>query len=348
MIDIIETKLAAAVKAVRLRYAVLFVLLLVVLYWVGIRPWMADWGSTAAERQMALPGDDLNPDSTGQSTLALTINAPPNAIWPWLVQVGQDRAGFYSYTWLENLLGSDIHNADEIHPEWQHLAVGDAWRLVSPDYLGGLGKDAASPVLLVEPNRALVLGMFGAHVIEPIDALSSRLLVRSQSGPGNLMTKLVMDPLVFTMERRMLLGLKARAEGRPDAPPALMAIAQLGWVAAGITVAALYLSERRRRFWLVLPVLAALPALLMAGDVQAALAAFLAAGITVLGFLIYGRSWWGLLLVIGSIVMLTLLLAPEAYVAIGLAFALLLLAALGATIAARSRAPGGAALRTGG
>jgi hypothetical protein len=73
MIDIIETKLAAAVKAVRLRYAVLFVLLLVVLYWMGIRPWMADWGSTAAERQMALPGDDLNPDSTGQSTLALTI-----------------------------------------------------------------------------------------------------------------------------------------------------------------------------------------------------------------------------------------------------------------------------------
>ena len=90
----------------------------------------------------------------------------------------------------------------------------------------------------------------------------------------------------------------------------------------------------RRRWWLLLPVAAALPALLAGHDLQAALAAFLAVGITVLGFLVFGRSWWGPLLVIGSIVMLTLLLAPEAYVAIGLAFALLLLAALAGTIVA--------------
>jgi hypothetical protein len=89
----VHTQLATVVKAVRLRYAVPFVLLLVAVYSVGIRPWMANWGSTTAERQMALPGDDLNPDGNGQSTLALTIDAPPDVIWQWLIQIGQDRAG---------------------------------------------------------------------------------------------------------------------------------------------------------------------------------------------------------------------------------------------------------------
>lgn len=138
----------------------------------------------------------------------------------------------------------------------------------------------------------------------------------------------------------MLLGLKARAEGRPDAPPALMAIAHLGWAGAGIAVAALFLIQRRRRYWIVLPILAMLPALLMAQDVQAALAAFLAIGITLVGFLIIGRHWWGPLLIVASLVLLTLLLAPEAYIAIGLAFALLLLAALGVAIFECSRARG--------
>jgi hypothetical protein len=333
----LHSKLSTVIKALRLRYAIPFVLLLVAVYWMGIHPWMTSWGSSAAERQMSLPGDELIPGRAGQSTKAITIKAPPEVIWQWLVQIGQDRAGFYSYTWLENLLGSDIHNTNEIRPEWQQLAVGDAWRLVPPDYLWGVGKEAKSPVLISEPGRVLVVEMFGAHVIVPIDEQTSRLIVRGASGPANLVTTMLVDPLVFTMERRMLLGLKARAEGRPDALATLTIIAQLGWVAAGITVAGLFLSQRRRRYWLALPVAAALPALLMASDVQAALAAFIAAGIIVLGFLIYGRSWWGPLLVIGSVVMLTLLLAPEAYVAIGMAFAVLLLAALGVTVAGRSR-----------
>lgn len=338
----VHTQLSTVVKAVCLRYAVPFVLLLIAVYWMGIHPWMTNWGSTAAERQMTLPGDDLNPDRTGQSTLAITINAPSDIVWQWLVQIGQDRAGFYTYTWLENLIGADIHNADEIHPEWQHLAVGDGWRLVPPDYFWGLGKEAVSPVLIIEPGYALVLEMFGAHVIVPIDEHTSRLIVRSQSGPDSLVTTMTMEPVVFTMGRRMLLGLKTRAEGRPEAPAALMAIAQLGWAAAGIIVAGLFVSQRRRRYWLVLPVVAALPALLTSSDVQAGLAAFLAVGITVLGFLIFGRSWWGSFLVIGSVVMLTLLLAPDAYIAIGLAFALLLLAALWTMVAARSSAQDGA------
>lgn len=338
----VHEKLAIVIKSVRLRYAFPIVLVLVVIYWAGIRPWMANWGSTAAEQQMTLPGDDLFPPGAKQSTLALTINAPSDTVWKWLVQVGQDRAGFYTYTWLENLIGADIHNADEIHPEWQHLSVGDVWRLTAPDYLWGLGKNAAVPVLMIDPSQALVMEMFGAHVIVPIDEQTSRLIVRGQPGPDNLVKAILVDPLVFTLERRMLLGLKARAEGHPDAPAVLMAIAQLGWVAAGIAVTFLFMSRRQRWVWLVLPVVAALPALLMSGDSQAALAAFIAVGITVLGFLIFGRSWWGPFLIIGSFVMLTLLLTPEAYTAIGLTFAVIILAALSAMVVSRSQTGGDA------
>jgi hypothetical protein len=336
---VLHTKLATAVKAVRLRYAISFILLLIAVYWIGIHPWMTNWGSSLAEQQMGLPGDDLNPIGAAYSTKAITINAPPNVVWQWLAQVGQDRAGFYTYTWLENLIGADIHNSDEIHPEWQHLVVGDVWRLAPP---GFMGQDMADPVLLIEPGRVIALKMFGAHVIVPVGENTARLLVRGQSGPANLLTIMLVDPLVFTMERRMLLGVKARAEGRPDASPALMAVAHIGWIAAGLIITGLFLSQGHRRYWIFLCVVATLPALLMAQDVQAALAAFLSVGITVLGFLIFGRDWWGPLLIIASLVLLTLLLAPEAYIAIGLAF-VLLLAALGVTMAERSRAQRGTA-----
>jgi hypothetical protein len=79
--------------------------------------------ATRAERDAALAGDELIPDGL-QSTRAITIQAPPDAIWPWLVQMGQDRGGFYSHDWLERLFGAEIHNADRIRPEWQTLAVG--------------------------------------------------------------------------------------------------------------------------------------------------------------------------------------------------------------------------------
>ena len=333
----LQEKILILIKARRVRYTILVVLLLVAIYWFGIHPWMTNWGSTVAEQQMALPGDELIPHGTGQSTKAITINAPTDIVWQWLVQIGQNRAGYYTYTWLENLVGADIHNVNEIRPEWQTLNVGNVWAVVPPDYLGGLGKDAGFRVRMIESGHAIVLEMMGAHVIESIDENTSRLLVRGESGSGNPILTMIVDPIAFTMERRMLLGLKARAEGRPDAPPVLMVIAQLGWIAAGITVASLFVSQRRRWFWLVLPIVAGLPALLMGHDIQAALAAFIAVGIIVLGFLIVGRSWWGSLLIIASIVLLTLLLASEAYIAIGLAFALLLLSAVVATVASHSR-----------
>ncbi len=98
-----------------------------VVYALTIRPWHLRWGATDEEFTRPLPGDAVVPDGI-QSTRAITIHAPARAIWPWLVQMGQDRAGFYSFDWLERLAGADIHNADHIIPAWQHLAVGDLMR----------------------------------------------------------------------------------------------------------------------------------------------------------------------------------------------------------------------------
>ena len=329
----LSMKLSKGVKAVRYQYAILFVLLLIGVYLLIIHPWMANWGSTKTEQQMILPGDELHPGPSGHTTMAITIHAPIDVVWGWLVQIGQDRAGYYTYTWLENLVGADIHNANEIHAEWQTLAVGDIWRVVPPDYLGDVGKDAGFRVMIIEPNQVLVVDVMGAFVLIPVDENETRLIVRGEAAPANILMRMVVEPIVFTMIRPMLLGLKDRAEGRLDPPTVLMLVANIGWIAAGITVAGLFLSQRRRWYSLALPVAAAIPALLMAGDIQAGLAAFLAVGITLLGFLFFGRSWWGPLLVIGPVVLLTLLLAPEAFLAIGIVFDLILLAALGVMIA---------------
>ena len=61
--------------------------------------------------------------------MGMTIHAPPSGIWPWLVQMGQGRGGFYTHEWIENLLGADIHNADRVVSAWQRLEVGDKIRL---------------------------------------------------------------------------------------------------------------------------------------------------------------------------------------------------------------------------
>ncbi|MGZ3681510.1 MAG: hypothetical protein ACXWQR_24345, partial [Ktedonobacterales bacterium] len=98
---------------------------LAVAYPTVIRPWMLRWGATAAERRESLPGDALVPDPATTSTLAITVDAPVIAVWPWLAQIGQDRAGFYSYEWLENLAGCRMRNADHIYPEWQHRHIGE-------------------------------------------------------------------------------------------------------------------------------------------------------------------------------------------------------------------------------
>lgn len=197
---------------------------LALLYGAALRPWHLRWGSTEEEEASALPGDELVPHPTLQSTRAITIGAPPAAVWPWLVQLGQGRGGFYSHTWVQNLLRSDIHNADRILPELQDLAVGDTVWLASP---GNLGEGAPHfTVARLEPNRALVL-----HADVPPEAAyaatwsfvlvarpdgATRLVVRFRawSDPPWLAPILGVEPIHFVMERQMLRGIKARAEPR--------------------------------------------------------------------------------------------------------------------------------------
>src|ERR1043165_7876130 len=94
-----------------------------------IRPWHLGWGATDQEARERLPGDEFTPHVSGQATHAITIEAPVSEVWPWIVQVGQDKGGFYSYSWLEKLMGCHMRNVYHIVPGFQHVRVGDGMRL---------------------------------------------------------------------------------------------------------------------------------------------------------------------------------------------------------------------------
>jgi hypothetical protein len=189
----------------------------------ALRPWYATWGATDTEVHATLPGDELVPDARGQVTMAVTIDAPPEAVWPWLVQMGVDRAGLYTYTWVENgVLRLGVENADRIHPAWQDLRVGDIIAYTPEDYPGGR---TGPSVAAIEPNRALVL--CNAAVGEPCTGTmqlilweradgSTRLIMRGRSSADAPRLQQAFDALLepgyFVMERKMLLGIKQRAE----------------------------------------------------------------------------------------------------------------------------------------
>jgi hypothetical protein len=169
-----------------------------------VRPWLRRWGATPEERRRRLPGDpDRKPLYT--TTRAVTVQAPAEEVWRWLVQIGQDRGGFYSYDWLENLAGCHLHSADEIREEWQDRKAGDPLQIFD---------GYATPLLEVDPPRALVIENWGAYVIEPIDDSSCRLLARSHTerDATALAYILAVELPHAIMERKTMLGIKQRAE----------------------------------------------------------------------------------------------------------------------------------------
>lgn len=173
-------------------------------YGLAVRPWLQHWGSTDEERRRRWPGDGATrPLFT--STRAVTVEAPATEVWRWLVQIGQDKGGFYSYDWLENLAGCDLRSADEIHEEWQDLSVGDDLTMF-PGY--------ATSIVSVDPPRSLVIEGWGAYVVEPVDTRTCRLVARSHQDRslGALGYVAAIELPHAIMERRMLLGLKRRAE----------------------------------------------------------------------------------------------------------------------------------------
>jgi hypothetical protein len=199
-----------------------------------VRPALLDWGATDAERRMRLPGDDIVQDVMSHHTRAVTIDAPPAAVWPWLVQIGDHRAGFYSYDWVERYLFPGTvhyvegrHSATRIHPELQKIHIGDR---INTGSVGSLS--IGSPVTVLEPNRALVIGTW-AFVLLPLAEDRTRLLVRERDAGwtrllvprdfgllralGAVIDYAVGEPLHFAMLRKMMLGIKQRAETtRPD------------------------------------------------------------------------------------------------------------------------------------
>jgi hypothetical protein len=184
---------------------------LAVAYLAVIRPWMMRWGATEEERRKSLPGDELVPDPITTSARAITVDAPVEAVWPWLAQIGQDRGGFYSYQWLENLAGCKMHNADRIHPEWQQRAIGDVVKL----HWAAAGKLAAPfKVASFEPNRAIVLSGGWIFVVEPLSDRRTRVILRGHKARGwpAVYDVLLIELPHFLMERKMLLGIKQRAE----------------------------------------------------------------------------------------------------------------------------------------
>lgn len=179
---------------------------------------------------MPLPGDQVVEPVMTHRTRALTIDAPPEAVWPWLVQLGDYRAGWYSYDWVENwLFPGMVHRADgrrsatSVHPEFQDLHVGD--RIDT----GRVGRTRiGAPVTTCDRNRALVIGSW-AFILQLLPGERTRFLNRErESGwlrqvaprrsgvlraAGALVDYAVGEPLHFAMVRKMMLGIKQRAEG---------------------------------------------------------------------------------------------------------------------------------------
>jgi hypothetical protein len=183
----------------------------VAVYALRIRPWLLNWGSTPEEQRKWMPEDRLMPEGGRGLTRAVTVEAPVEEVWPWLAQLGQDRGGFYSYEWLENLAGCRMRNADRIHPEWQHRDVGETVLLHPANGL---------KLVKFEPDRAFTLEGWGSFVLEPLDGGRSRLIARNRrrEGMASLAYACLLEIPHFVMERKMLLGIKARAEGERRRP----------------------------------------------------------------------------------------------------------------------------------
>jgi hypothetical protein len=186
------------------------------LYRKHVRDWVLTWGATAEEAARPLPGDDLLDPADLVATRAIQIDAPPSAIWPWLVQMGPGRAGAYTYDWIENLFGLNMHSADQIHPEWQNLNVGDVVR--SHHDQPGMRVEILEPERVLS-NRSEAGDWVWTFVLVPENG-STRLISRNRiamkgAAAGQHLGMLVMEPGSLVMERKMLLGIKERAERSP-------------------------------------------------------------------------------------------------------------------------------------
>jgi hypothetical protein len=308
-------------------------------YTYVVRPWYLHWGASAEDRTRPILGDDAWIGGVVSGTRAVTVQAPPEKVWPWLVQIGQDRAGFYSYSWLENLVFADIHNTFELRPEWQGREVKDFVRSVKPGYFFGLLKEKEDftgwKVPFVAPGQAMTLKNWGTFALEPFGAGETRFLARSRGVPlpgviGRLFDFWLLNPAHFIMEKKMMTEIKRLAEGRSGPPGWLVALATAGFAAAALGSALVIASRKKRGFWLVLPAAYAVLILLTTSDMRAALAGFTALALILIGLIVFRKRWWIYFGFMGIYCYAVLFLAADAYIVFGVVFLLVfgMLAAL--------------------
>ena len=212
-------------------------------YLLFFRRWCLTWGACYEEITAKLPGDELLADAGLVTTRAVTVDAPPEAVWPWLAQMGSGRGGAYSYDWIENLLGLNMHSASEILPEYQDIKAGDALPLGS--------RGPTMEVKFLDRPRALAFRSSDRNwawifALLPQEDGSTRLVSRNRIGAlalppaGRLFYRLLMEPGSLVMERKMLLGIKERAErarprqARLPSPGAWHRLAGLGKAWTGV------------------------------------------------------------------------------------------------------------------
>ena len=180
------------------------------LYRLFLRGPVLTWGATPEEAASRLPGDELLEAADGTSTRAITVAAPPDAVWPWLAQMGPSpRGGAYTYDWIENLLHLDMHSVDRVLPEFQDPQVGDTI---------GFGPNKMR-LERVEPQRVLAWrsedgNWVWTFVLEERSG-TTRLISRNRFRLPTLGARIgmaPMEPASLLMERKMLLGIKQRAE----------------------------------------------------------------------------------------------------------------------------------------
>jgi hypothetical protein len=245
--------MSADTKIVRLVMGTLLALVVVVATFVLLPHRTPTWGATQAEVERTLPGDELIERAPGDSTHAATIDAPPEEVWPWIAQIGDDRGGFYSYTFIENpaqkeMMGGEAvyHNANRILPQFQNPQPGEGMIM---DYLQVYDFEPGRWLLAAQSSGGGDFDWVWLWYLEPVRTNQTRLLVRSAMrlslGPDNPVMSTVIGLGAFVMEWRMIEGIKLRAEGRTE--PAWIEIAEiLLWVAAlvaGLGAAILFVTR---------------------------------------------------------------------------------------------------------
>lgn len=188
-----------------------------------LRQYRAGWGTVERERYRFLPGDELVPHPKWQFTHAVTIDSPVSEVWKWLVQIGAGRGGLYSYEGLENLAGCDMHNADHILPEYQHLKPGDEIRLHPKAPAMHVTEVENGRYILVhndnrQPGGNSFINMTWLWYLERLSEISTRLITRSRNDYSPELSNrlwmgpLLVEPVSFVMERKMLIELRKHAE----------------------------------------------------------------------------------------------------------------------------------------